>query len=348
MSMGSLFTGRTPSLESGDARAPLPWNGRNWCGLRRFALAAVDFCIPEGLPTLAEAFRDAGYWTAGISTNALMFRPAGYDRGFDAWVEVGPLQSDQLRPGGGPDVDPSSRDAQAANAAVAALLDERPSERFFLYVHYMDVHDHGIHPVRGYRAAVQRADTGVGELLALLADRGLRDGATILLVSDHGERLRERHVVAGRPSHYGNPAFEEHLAIPLIVAPAHFGETDRFLRSDAIYGLIQQLAGISQASAAEVEPDELFLSERRYQTYRQGRWKLYRERASGAVQLVDLESDPGETRDISARHPDIAARMLARIETLAGSLAAAPQGTIEPTGLTPDDKRRLQMLGYVE
>ena len=37
MSMASLFTGRTPSLESGHSQKTLDWTGRNWCGMRRFA-----------------------------------------------------------------------------------------------------------------------------------------------------------------------------------------------------------------------------------------------------------------------------------------------------------------------
>ena len=46
------------------------------------------------LETLAEAFQQAGYWTAGVVGNRLLFRPAGYDQGFDEWVEVSAGRTD--------------------------------------------------------------------------------------------------------------------------------------------------------------------------------------------------------------------------------------------------------------
>jgi len=54
MSMAALFTGRTPSIETGDRRVGLPWNGSNWCGLARFADHDDERCIPDAVPTLAE------------------------------------------------------------------------------------------------------------------------------------------------------------------------------------------------------------------------------------------------------------------------------------------------------
>jgi arylsulfatase A-like enzyme len=62
MSVASLFTGRTPSLESGHSKKILDWTGQNWCGMRRFASESEKApCIPGGLPTLASALREAGY-----------------------------------------------------------------------------------------------------------------------------------------------------------------------------------------------------------------------------------------------------------------------------------------------
>src|SRR6185295_18205944 len=59
MSMAALFTGRTPSLE-GTAGQAVPWTGRTWCGLSRFAAReGDDACVPASLPTLAEAMRGA-------------------------------------------------------------------------------------------------------------------------------------------------------------------------------------------------------------------------------------------------------------------------------------------------
>ena len=90
MSMASLFTGRTPSIEFGTLDKPLFWNGETWCGLARFAKEGGDAsCVPAGVPTLAEGLRAAGYWTIGIASNQFLYEPSGYSRGFDDWVEVG-------------------------------------------------------------------------------------------------------------------------------------------------------------------------------------------------------------------------------------------------------------------
>ncbi len=98
MSMASLFTGRTPSIESADPSSTLSWNGDTWCGMARFADADRDAaCIPEAVPTLAERMREAGYWTIGVTSNQFLYEPGGFSRGFDDWVEVGPRQEARPR-----------------------------------------------------------------------------------------------------------------------------------------------------------------------------------------------------------------------------------------------------------
>ena len=78
MSMGSLFTGRTPSMEAGEGRT-LTWNGHTWCGLARLAQTpGVDTCIPPSVPTLAEAFKAAGWWTIGVASNQFLYEPSGF------------------------------------------------------------------------------------------------------------------------------------------------------------------------------------------------------------------------------------------------------------------------------
>ena len=76
MSMGALFTGRTPSLESGSPERPLTWNASNWCGMARFASDGDEACLPFDVDTLGEWMRRHGYWSAGIASNPLTFRPA--------------------------------------------------------------------------------------------------------------------------------------------------------------------------------------------------------------------------------------------------------------------------------
>ena len=138
MSTAALFTGLTPSLETGDRRESLPWTGRTWCGLSRFAAPQGDTCVPRGLTTLAEDLRDAGYWTAAVISNRLLFEPSGYEQGFDSWVEVGASADEVMKLP--PETRAASRSAAQIQRAAKALLAERPSNRFFLYLHVTEPH----------------------------------------------------------------------------------------------------------------------------------------------------------------------------------------------------------------
>ncbi len=170
----------------------------------------------------------------------------------------------------------------------------------------------------------------------------------VVLVSDHGERLGAEHLVRGRASHGGNPSFEEVLRVPLIIspAPAHLaGEFEGWLRSDDIHRLIQRIGGIEPILSPDLKPGELFVSEAHYQTYRQGSWKSFRDRKAGVLRLIDLATDAGETRDVAADHPEIAAEHVRRLDELSQQLAAVGS---HDTRLTAEDERRLPALGYLD
>lgn len=355
MSMAALFTGRTPSIESGDSARTLHWNGRTWCGLIRFAqskglegIEGEDSCIPGGVPTLGEEMKRAGYRTVGVTSNPYLFRPAGFDRGFDEWVEVGarPANREEIEL-----VDASTRTAAHVTRALLEVLDRLPAENLFIYVHYLDVHDYALLD-RTYRESVSAFDTAFGELLDALEERGLLENARVVFTSDHGEQLDEKHAPAGLTlkqlanrvgKHLGNPSFEPVLRVPLIVSPPLAEDASRFLRSEDVFDLIRHLARPVEAEAGELGPDELFLSEQFYQTLRKGGWKATRRREDGTLYLFDLHNDPGETRDVADAFPIVARNHARRIDELADRLAARGD---QPARLSPADQERLRALGY--
>lgn len=345
MSMAALFTGRVPSLETGPVEKSLEWTGKTWCGMRRFANPPEDeACVPSELPSLASSLREAGYWTVGVVTNTLLFQPLGFDRGFDEWIEIGWLNASRTEPGYQVNR-PEARSAKNANRAVAEILDQRPTDHFFLYVHYMEAHDY-IATSSSYRAGVRRSDRAVGDLLAILEERDLLEGSTVFFLSDHGERLRETHFTKGGPLHYGNPSFEEVLHVPLIVSPALPGrDTNALLRSDDMHRLILETAGIETENPGELEDGEIFVSEQWFQTYRKGRFKSYRRRDSDRIFLVDLEADPGENRDVSEQYPEVVKAHDQRMRELSENLRTE-QST--PSSLSEEDARRLEALGYLK
>ncbi|MEN8181682.1 MAG: sulfatase [Myxococcota bacterium] len=344
MSMAALFTGRTPSIEGTTPTESLAWNSRTWCGLSRFTEEEL-LCVPSTLPTLAERLREAGYWTMGIASNEFLYEPSGFSRGFDDWVEVG--EKPKVREGKVLQRMPPSvllRSAPRVNAAAFRALDDRPRDRFFLYVHYMDAHDYGLRRL-SYQAGVAAADEGVGHLLRGLERRGLLEDSVVVLTADHGERLDDPHPGRGGPNHLGNPSFQEVLEIPLLIAPAPDARLPGFLRSEDVHELIQNLAGLEARKTDDLEPEELFVGELFYRTYLRGRWKSTVRREDGEQQLFDLVQDPGETRNVAADHPEVVEVQRRRIEELTSKLGT---GRIVPDELSPLDRERLRALGYLD
>jgi arylsulfatase A-like enzyme len=265
----------------------------------------------------------------------------GYDRGFDRWVEVGDVlqgtRASQV-------ARPEAWDAGKANQAVATLLRQRPTDRFFLYVHYMDVHDYRLTGI-SYQESVKRVDRAFGHLLELLRAYFLIEGAVVVLTSDHGEGLGEEHLLKSGHGHKGDPSFEELLRVPLIISPPVSENPTRFLRGDGVFRLIRRIAGAADREPADLGASELFLSEMWYQTYRSGQWKSFRKRGEDRLRLVDLRSDPGERSDVAALHPEIAAEHARRMDELTERLAARG---VPPSARTAEDERRLRALGYLE
>lgn len=87
----------------------------------------------EGLPTLAEAFRDAGFETGAFVSNAVLLRRIGIDRGFDHYDD----EVDRAEPRR-----PLMFERQASTTAQRAItwLRERAGRPFFAWVHFQDPH----------------------------------------------------------------------------------------------------------------------------------------------------------------------------------------------------------------
>jgi arylsulfatase A-like enzyme len=346
MSMAALFTGRTPSIETGDRARGLQWNGRSWCGLARFAHEEDVRCVPGNVPTLAERLRAAGYETLGVASNVLLHAPAGFERGFDIWEEPGAegAQPRGAALGAGRITSGAYGGtlASSVNRAVENVLSRRQSDRFFLYTHFMDAHDYAELGI-SYPEAVALADAGVGELLAGLEAEGLLADALVILTSDHGERLGETHPVKGWGKHYGNPPFDSLLRVPLIVAPALVKDPRQQVRGQDLQALILDRVGVE--TEVDARSEEVFVSEWTWQTLREPRWKAMFDRKGRRTLLFDLDADPGEQRNVARDHPAEVDRLRARVSALTVALAKRGETT---GGLGAEDRARLEAIGYLE
>jgi len=178
-SMASLWTGTNPA--------------RN--GVLRY-----DHALPDEALLPAEIFRNAGYRTAGIWRNGWVAPNFGFHQGFEFYLNPKPgRERAQLQRSHPAEGSLSGTDEDIADSAVA-FLDSYGRERFFLYLHYMDLHqyvfddsapDLGNAYSDAYDKSIRWVDRLIGALVADLGERGLLDRTVIVLASDHGEAFRE-------------------------------------------------------------------------------------------------------------------------------------------------------------
>jgi choline-sulfatase len=166
-----------------------------------------------------------------------------------------------------------------------------------------------------YYGMVSFLDDNIGQILRALEAAGLADTTRIVYSTDHGDNLGNRHMW-GKSVHY-----EEAAAIPMIVAgpgiPA--GKTCKTpVTLVDIYPTIVRSVGIEpdaqdkalpgqslvEIANAPCDPERVAFGEYHAAAsitamylVRKGRWK-YIHHVGFQPELFDLETDPGETRDL--------------------------------------------------
>jgi arylsulfatase A-like enzyme len=165
--------------------------------------------------TLAEALRDAGYATYGVQTNGWLHQSFGFHQGFDRYM----FPKGGGHPGlGQPSLWPH---ADRVYEEAVRLLDAHDRERpFFLYLHFMDVHEYAAPPdfktfgtdSRGaYLAAIRWVDDAVRRVREKLAAAGYGERTVMVFAADHGETFGE-HGVHGHARNVLTPV----VWVPLI------------------------------------------------------------------------------------------------------------------------------------
>lgn len=178
------------------------------------------------------------------------------------------------------------------------------------------------HSRRQYAAAMAAIDDQVGEILAALDSRGLRDNTYVIFVSDHGEMIGDH----GRWTK--SIFYESALRVPLAIAGP--GITPG-ARTDALVELIDlnptccELAGVPLIpnidarslapilrGAAATHRDDIVSQLRPGRCIRTHTHKLIQS-AEGFVELYDLQADPTEQHNIAPRNPDLVRQLTRRL-----------------------------------
>jgi len=203
-SMASMWTGLYPERT----------------GVQRFMNA-----VPQEARMPAEIFRDAGYRTAGVWRNGWTANNFGFSQGFDLYIRPTPNRRPRNVQRRSPGRYPlNGTDLDATESAMEFMWNAaQDDDPFFLYVHYMDVHQYlyaDISPDFGtsfsdfYDSSIFWVDRNIQYLLDCLRDSGAENDTMIVIASDHGEAFFE-HGIEG----HARNLYKEVQEVPLIIVP---------------------------------------------------------------------------------------------------------------------------------
>ncbi|MGH7818354.1 MAG: sulfatase, partial [Candidatus Binatia bacterium] len=195
-----------------------------WTALNpaRTGVTRFDHVLAQEARLPAEIFREAGFRTAGIWRNGWVEGYFGFDQGFEVYTRP-PLfgaPSPQLRREN-PTVSFGGTDFDAVRMATEFLL-VHGRQRWFLYLHLMDVHEYtydaksarfGASYGDVYDNAILHVNGVLDAMLSHLLQHGYLDKTLIVIGSDHGEAFGER----GNEGH-ARDVYPEVTAVPLLIA----------------------------------------------------------------------------------------------------------------------------------
>ena len=252
-----------------------------------------------------------------------------------------------------------------------AFLDDwlrSPNKPFFLWLHYLDVHEHFQFPMESpalvaanggrapansterYRTMVAVVDKALGRLMTGLEERGLADNTVVVLMSDHGESLKEDPRL---PDNHGRFLYNPlvHVPLALVVPGVAAAEVDQAVSLLDVPATLLDLTNTSSATekldgesllpflfAATppglVDPPRV-LPLNETDQYGAIMWphKLLVRASANLTELYDISQDPEERRDRSDERPDT-------VRALRRAFRAFPPVKLDRTGV---GRRRWEM-----
>lgn len=193
-----------------------------WTGLypQRTGVLRAPHAAPEGAKMPAEILRDAGFRTAGLWRNGWVAPTFGFGQGFEVYERPTAKAMPRDLRAQNPNITLEGTDNDLIDAAEEFLL-VHGRERFFLYVHLMDVHQYvydtksavfGSNYSDIYDNSVLHTDAVIGRLLTTFANQGLLEKTVVVLAADHGEAFGERGIEG-----HAREVFREETEIPFII-----------------------------------------------------------------------------------------------------------------------------------
>jgi arylsulfatase A-like enzyme len=328
--------------------------------------------LSERALTVADVLRSAGYRTYAVQSNGWLEQSFGFHHGFDHYVfpralsQAGQLGLSSVWPHG-------ERVLEEANRLIEA---HAPGSPFFLYLHFMDVHEYAAPPEfknfgsgseGSYLAAVRWLDDVIERVRESLERAGLSERTVMIFASDHGETFGEN-----RSYGHARNVFTPVLHVPLLIRFPFETEPLRVrtqVRNLDIAPSVLDIAGLAipegfegesllpLIAASDPQPDRLnfaalgapiLVGAVEQVSVNDGSWSLARNLDEERREfLFERELDPLEDANLVDLEPAAAERMRAVLDA---HLAAEARADTRATDvrIDPNIAERLRAVGYLQ
>ncbi|MGV3757311.1 MAG: sulfatase-like hydrolase/transferase [Verrucomicrobiota bacterium] len=351
----------------------------------RFGVTAAQNqrAFPFDTPTLASGLRSAGYDTALIGKWHLGSKTEwgpqkfGFDFSYGSLAGgVGPLNH-RYKEGefsvtwhrNGKLVEEDGHVTDLLAREAVQWIDQRGQKPFFLYVPFTAIHvpiveeekwqqanKHHTDPAKRLRAACStHMDDAIGQVLAALDRKKLRENTLVLFLSDNGAHAPQANQGGAYPGDYGSlkvgnnnlplrdhktTVYEGGIRTPGVanwpgkLKPAELHQPlhavdwlPTLFRLAGVKALPGKLDGLDiwsqlAAPSTKTEPRTIYSAGTRFRTaaLRHGDWKLVITKAEGKKEakeeLFNLAEDIGESKNLAAEKPEILADLKRKLDLI--------------------------------
>ncbi|GMV20389.1 MAG: hypothetical protein AMXMBFR57_03380 [Acidimicrobiia bacterium] len=320
--------------------------------------------------TLAEVLAARGFRTGATVGAFVLDSKWGLDQGFESYQDDFDLTNVRAmslatvkRPG--------NEVVDLALTWMTGVADQP----FFAWMHLYDPHApyespdefRAQYPGHPYRSAIAFTDAQVGRVLDFLDQRGLADDTLVIVTADHGEGLGEH----GEETH-GFFVYQSTMRVPLIMrvpgrdrGPARVAQP---VRSVDIMPTVLDLLGaptpgpmegatlvpLMTGETRELDRELVGYGEAMYPLHHYG-WSELTSLRSDRFKLIDaprpelydLETDPGELRNLFDERRSVADVLLRELRDRKQQMATEAPAAAASDDVDPETRARLAALGYV-
>lgn len=332
------------------------------------ARANSGFKLADQQVTLAEQLSNAGWVTHAEIAAPVLGPETGISQGF---ATIG----DQMKtikvssPQDKHAYEIKQRTADDITVSGIQFIRAHRQERFFLWLHYFDPHRPYIrHPQfekltggDAYQSEILYTDFQIHRVISEIERLELRENTLVILTADHGESNGEH----GEETH-SFLVYNSTIRAPLILWGGGVPEgrrIDALVRTVDIYPTIMSVAGLPIGENIHarsliplfggIEDDGRLAYGESIEGYTVFGSSILRYLREGHLkyihkvnpELYDLQSDPGETRNLASQRPDDVAQFQSQLHHLIASTDTSGSDGRAP--MSAESQSALRSLGYV-